>query len=530
MDAFRNLNLRYKLIFTSSATVLLLGIYFMIDFPRSQLKQSMDMIKSEMRIMDTMLGRNIASPLEFLDNASVDIVMSGLNDVEGLKFIAVYDYKKTLFSVLNKETYDQFVADYQNFYNKFAGEDSIRTLMGTYHELDEIMIHIDEVKNEDDKMTGYLLIAYDTSSVQGDVAASRVSALIITLIFLAIAGVVSYFLSSFIVKPIDRLVQFFSQMADGRGDLTKRLNIRSQDEIGQLAEQFNRFLNSQSTMIAEIKNVSHLVNEKVDLIERLSDENNRLMDELTNSMDFMLQTANQLEQGAAENVEHAKSATSQSEKTIAISMNNQKAVEKSIRQMDSIKSEVNQLEADMTTLHERSKQIQMISDLLKDLSDRTTILALNTSIEANKAGVEGTGFLIIADEIHHLADESMRSLEDINRLTIELQKSLDTSYQKTLNTTKRVDEGIENINSTGKQIEESVDTVKSNMSYVEEVYTKASKQRQRVNKIVENISTSVQNITHIKNSIDNTVNSVQEQKKHINNLSSIMSNFKISKS
>lgn len=526
----KNLNLRLKLIIFSSITVMLLGIVFVVAFPKIQRQQSVELVNDRIKLIDIMLSRNLANALEFFDNVSAEIVLSSLKDVEHLDFIAIYDFNKKGFSFLNEENYTAFKeanADYINTFQTTA--DSTKINQALFEELDNRIVHFGEIKSEDsESVAGYVLTSFKIEYIDEAVANSQLMAIIVTFIFILISAAISYFFSSLIVRPIEGLISFFQEMAEGKGDLTRRLEIESEDEIGILSRQFNRFIESQNSMITEIKNTSVILDEKIESIESLSNENNELINELTGMLDVMHTSATQLEYSADMNLDSAKNATEQSQKSISLSEDGRKAVQTSVKQMNKIKEEVNQLENDMTILHERSKEIQNISDVLKDISDRTTILALNTSIEANKAGEHGSGFLIIANEIHQLADQSMKSLEDINKLTIELQTSLDQSYNVTLATTKRVDEGMTNIEGTGKQIEESVDSVRSNQKIVKDVESMASDQKSRVNEIVDNITSSVSNITHIKLSIDNTLNSVREQRNHINNLTRLMSSFKVS--
>jgi methyl-accepting chemotaxis protein len=528
---FKNLNLRLKLIIFSSITVLLLGIVFVVAFPRIQREQSVGLVNDRIKLIDIMLSRNLANALEFFDNVSAEIVLSSLKDVDHLDFVAVYDFNRKGFSFLKEAEYNVFKDANIEFINSFQSKsDSLSSEDMLFQEIDNRIVHFGEIRGEDSQaVAGYVLTSFEIAHIDEAVANSRLLAILVTLIFIIISSVISYFFSSLIVRPVEQLIGFFREMAEGKGDLTRRLTIDSEDEIGILATQFNRFIETQHSMISDIKNTSRVLDEKIESIETLSNENNELVNELTGMLDIMHTSATQLEYSADMNLDSAKSASEQSEKTISLSVNGQKAVQTSVKQMNKIRSEVNQLENDMTVLHERSKEIQNISDVLKDISDRTTILALNTSIEANKAGEHGSGFLIIANEIHQLADQSMKSLEDINKLTIELQTSLDQSYNVTIATTKRVDEGMTNIEGTGQQIEDSVESVRSNLNIVKDVEAMASDQKSRVNEIVDNITSSVSNITHIKLSIDNTLSSVREQRDHINNLARLMNSFKVSK-
>jgi methyl-accepting chemotaxis protein len=528
--SFNNLQLRTKLLLQSSLLISLVGLLFVILVPSliydSALKAGVDKVF----ILKNILSNNLQDPLDFLDKTSAEIVLNGLKELNTIDFVNVYASNKDLFvssDIKNFNALDSIHTLEVKSVNKDA------TIAGDAEKQDTIYVGFDRILSyskieKNGKLYGYLFISFSLSEIIKDKLDARVLVLIITLIIVIGSIVVSYFFANSITKKVNELVAFFREMADGKGDLTKRINAKGSDEFAVLAIEFNRFLNSQNSLIYEIKNVSNIVDERIKVIETLSTENNSLISDLTSGLDSILSVIGQLNNGANLNVESAKNATSQSEKSIQISMNGQKAVDKSINEMESIKNEVSQLEEDMTRLHERSKQIRTIADNMKDISDRTAILALNTSIEASKAGVNGSGFIVIAEEIHRLSEQGMNSLEDINRITIDIQRNLDKSYQLTKATVSRVDEGMVNINGAGYQLFDSVESVKNNLSYIKEVLDMAETQKNRTKEVANTINESVANLGHIKYSIDNTLQNVKEQKIHITSLSKLMNNFKIS--
>ena len=527
MDWFKNLTLRWKLIVQNTIVVLFLGLVFIIGFPIVQKKASMDSNKEKIEVMNALLSQNLADPLQFLDKSSADILLESMFSVEGMHFVSVYDFNKTFFTAFNEDEYKNFKNDHPGFFESLNDSSLFDLEEYVIYEYDKYHLLYGQIKS-DGKVEGYILFSTSIEIIEEKAADSQVYALLVTILFLIISAIITYIFSNFLVKNINQLVDFFKMMADGKGDLTKRIHYDSKDEIGTLSSEFNRFLDAQNNLILEITNVAKIVDEQIESIEALSNQNNNLMNHITDNLDVILSSVTSLSEGSEINVDAATNATDQSERSIELSLDSQKAVESSIKSMETIKGEVSQLESDMNRLHERSKQIQMISEALKAISDRTTILALNTSIEANKAGEYGAGFLIIADEIHRLADQSISSLDDINKLTVDIQSNLDKSYTLTKTTVKRVDEGMNLIHETGSQIMDSVDSVKTNLNYIREVSDVAGEQKGRVKDIVQNINNSAVNINQIKQSIDNTLNNVREQKIHIGNLNELMSNFKVS--
>ena len=430
--------------------------------------------------------------------------------------------KKELFTTLNDSAYD--LSKYKD-----GGVSSLFEMdTDTIFQENEKLYSFSKVI-KDGTLSGYLLISFRIDDVVESTEQAYLVSGLIALVSIVLSVLLSNVLSKPILSPIRVLIDFFQRMADGKGDLTKRLQVTSNDEFGILASEFNRFLDAQNTMINDIKNVVESVDTRIVGIEELSEKNNKLINQLNDVFGLISTDAYSVYKGATLNVESAQNVTEKSETTINKSMKSQKAADKSIQLMDGIKREVGQLEKDMTELHENSKKIKMISDTLTDIADRTTILALNTSIEANKAGEAGAGFLIIAREIQNLAEQSAKSLDGINKLNHQIQGSLDQSFKLTVSSAKRVEEGRVNIEETGNHILESAGSVQDNLSHIQEVLKIATEQQNQIKAIVQNVDQSSASIDVIKESVNNTLSSVKEQKSLLKNLSSLMDNFKVAK-
>lgn len=511
---------KQKLLFQNLVVVLFISIIIFLFFPRTQESIALDRSIDYLETFRHTTSITIHDPIEFLDKGSADIQLEQLNHVEAMDFIAVYSEKKTLFTTLNDSAYQLSAVTERNMANLFLIEnDTIFQQSGHLYSFSKVQKH--------GAISGYLLISFGIDDVLQSTQQAYTVSTLIALVSILLSILLSNLLSKPILAPISQLIGFFKLMADGKGDLTKRLTITATDEFGILGTEFNRFLDAQNTMINDIKNVVETVDERIDGIEGLSEKNSKLISQLNDAFELISSSAYDVYKGATHNVESAQTVTEKSEVTIRQSKKSQKAADKSITLMDGIKKEVVQLEKDMTELHENSKKIKLISDTLQDIADRTTILALNTSIEANKAGDAGAGFIVIAQEIQNLAEQSAKSLEGINTLNRQIQGSLDQSFKLTVSSAKRVEEGRINIEETGIHILESAGSVQDNLSDIQEVLKIATEQQSQIKEIVQYVTQSSTGIGVIRESVTDTLSSVKEQKSLLNNLSALMGNFKV---
>ena len=474
-------------------------------------------------ILKEIISKNNTPALEFEDKQTVQLMFKSLKSIDNIDFIVIFDRERKHFASLNEDLYRAFDNKHLGFIEsmEFAKQYDLENEIVSIHKIEE------SNAGKGLELFGYILISYSKKKMN---AANRQSIFIsvsLFLIALIFSGISSYSLTKMIVLPIQQLKTFFTEMAGGEGDLTQRLQVQTNDEFRDLANEFNRFLDRLKILIGDIQQVSKTVDTKVREVEDLANQNDSFIGELSMLLDQIMDNARSLDNGARINVTSAEKATEQSEKTISISLDGQKALTHSISEMETIRNEVKELELGMTELHEQSKEIQTISNSLKDISDKTSILAINTSIEANKAGDVGLGFLVIADEIQHLSEQSNRSLNNIHRLTRNVQLSLDSSYKRTLSCAKRITEGTLNIEETGGKISSSVGSVQTNMKYIEEVLQMAKNQREMVQKIYKFIVTSSKNVSTIRRSVNNTVTNVQEQKSLVENLGDTIKNIKV---
>ena len=516
-------SLKRKLLFQNLIIVVFISIIIIWFFPRTQESIALERSREYLKTFRHTTSITVQDAVEFLDKESCDLQLEQLYNISALDFIALYTNQKGLFTTVNDSSYQ---------ISPFLEEGRLSQLFNmksdSIFQENEKLYSFSKIE-KDSSLSGYLLISFHIDDVIESKKQSILVAILIGLVSILLSIILSNFLSKPILSPIRLLIDFFRRMADGRGDLTRRLEVNTSDEFGILASEFNRFLDAQNTLINDIKNLVESVDSRIVGIEDLSEKNNKLINQLNDVFGLISSDAYSVYKGATLNVESAQNVTKKSETTINKSMLSQKAADKSIQLMDGIKREVGQLEKDMTELHDNSKKIKLISDTLTDIADRTTILALNTSIEANKAGDAGAGFLVIAREIQNLAEQSASSLDGINKLNHQIQGSLDQSFKLTLSSAKRVEEGRINIEETGNHILESAGSVQDNLSHIQEVLKIATEQQNQIKAIVQNVDQSSASIDVIRESVNNTLSSVKEQKSLLKNLSSLMDNFKVAK-
>ncbi|MGE7883608.1 methyl-accepting chemotaxis protein [Bacillus sp. NPDC094077] len=290
--------------------------------------------------------------------------------------------------------------------------------------------------------------------------------LIVMFISLVVGGALIYFVTFLITKPLKRLVVTSQEISEG--DLTKIIEIHSNDEIGQLAKGFNEMTYSLRTLIGRINTSAGHVTASSEELTASVRQANEATEQITMAMEQVssgvtTQTAN-FENGAMllHNVTEGIQQVANSFSSIrnASAYTREKAedggefVEKTVKQMQSIATSVLQSDAVIQLLNDKSKQIGDILKVIQNIADQTNLLALNAAIEAARAGEHGRGFAIVADEVRKLAEQSRVSSSEIGKLIDEIQTDMNKTVKAMGNVNEEVQSGIIIANDTKQNFAE----------------------------------------------------------------------------
>lgn len=289
------------------------------------------------------------------------------------------------------------------------------------------------------EVAAYVISINEMVTGYSDYSSSKVvtaKATNITLSIIAtIIGLISYiFLSSGIRKPINLLIEDLKALAQGDGDLTKRIEINSKDEIADMIGYFNEFIANIHGIVGDIAKISNVISENMNSITNTTEELTKSTEMIAmSSMDVaegsVIQNTNleQLNNFAQKIKGEIENVSKKAMQALKSSEESQTSVEKGDDQVKMQALELNQFvesikDASTTVedLNQSSEEIKAIVDLIHSISSQTNLLALNASIEAARAGEAGRGFAVVADEIRKLAEETSVSAKKISEIVTNI--------------------------------------------------------------------------------------------------------------
>jgi len=375
-----------------------------------------------------------------------------------------------------------------------------------------------------------------------DSRAIRNTAIIIGLIsVLVVFGLLYWIGSRVVAKPVNEVMNGIRDVAEGEGDLTKRLEVKGRDEIGELAYWFNQFMNNLQEMIKTVsENVTEIDDSGQDLLKIAGEVNTEsgntksrsnqvatAAEELSSNMNSI---AGAMEQTST-NIGGVASAMEEMTSTVnEIAGNSEKT--KSVAENAVDKSE--QTTTRMNELGQAAEAIGAVVDTITDISDQTNLLALNATIEAARAGEAGKGFAVVANEIKELATQTAQATSDIKEKVSWIQQSTDTSVSDMNEIKNIINEINDFITTIATAVEEqsvSSNEISNNVNQaaqgIQEVNENVTQSSTVSNEIAKDISEVNRAVSAIAESGENIHDRAQKLSESADTLKKLVQGFKI---
>ncbi|MEC0700908.1 methyl-accepting chemotaxis protein [Bacillus haynesii] len=491
MNLLKNIKIRSKLfviIIISALALSIVGIQGVGGL--NKLSKGSEMIYQDQLIPNQLFARLKANNLD-IDTYKFELMVTKDNDRNETLQKNIQEKNKENSTLMEKIDQLKLMDNVSEKYESFKSE---------YKKLQDIsseMLSL-AVKNENDKAYDVYLkemdpqretvnqLIEDIQTLNADNAKtiyqrdSKEAGSIITLLIIVIAASlvlsisIGLLMTRLITKPIKDIQALFTETE--QGDFTVKGTYQSKDELGLLTVSFNK-------MVAGVRSIIETVGETSHQVASSSQELSASADESTKASEYISTTIQELAVGSDQQVEsvensrtvikgmtefagrissNAEKAAATADQTALMSLEGTKAIDKVSAQMKSINETVVSLSEAFKHLTERSNEIGNITEVITSIAEQTNLLALNAAIEAARAGEQGKGFAVVADEVRKLAEQSAQSAEQITRLITIIQNDTKQTMNSVISATGEVKEGLVVVHEAGgafQKIENSITEV-----------------------------------------------------------------------
>ncbi|WP_229805423.1 methyl-accepting chemotaxis protein [Saccharospirillum salsuginis] len=353
------------------------------------------------------------------------------------------------------------------------------------------------------------------------------SNLLVSALTILIVTVVSGFMISWLLKPLVNLNQALSDIAQGEADLTQRLEVVRNDEIGSLSRNFNQFIESIHALVSASLDSSHQLANLSELARDNAKENNQAVQvqqteisQVAAAINEMSSTSANVADNAQDTAGAAQSASTEGENGMANARENKRRMGNLTEQIDTATGVIRQLD-------DQAQQINTILATIQDIAEQTNLLALNAAIEAARAGEQGRGFAVVADEVRALSQRT-------HEATGEIQTMIETLQGQTQNAVSIMDKSKDLTGETANSAEEVTTSLNSIAESIRDISERAStiaEASREQNTATEEISRIATAIQDASNQLAENIDQATAQSDELHDLSDSiranLSRFKI---
>ena len=372
-------------------------------------------------------------------------------------------------------------------------------------------------------LTGYIDLDYIramTQALNGKITLALLGVAALVLVISMVALNLAY-------RPILSLRDLVQELSRGSGDLTRRLTVTSTDDLGQISAGINRFIERLQEMMGEVRQASGQLNEGISGLARQTGSAQGLLAEHVRETEQVVTAINEMSRTAVSVSESAASTAQLTGQSQQLASQSRRVVDQAMASVTALVTEVEATAHSITAMQQDVQQIGSILGVIGGIAEQTNLLALNAAIEAARAGEQGRGFAVVADEVRSLAGRTQKSTAEIQTMLTRLQRGTQTVVAAMGNTRQSCQDAAENTSKVNASLDLMAGEVVEINDIISHIATAAEQQSAVAEEINRNMSAIAEVITQLKGNGERTVESSTSMQHTYDRLREIVGHFRL---
>jgi len=373
----------------------------------------------------------------------------------------------------------------------------------------------------------YFAVGLDKSVAFAKLEESRNKAIYVSVIAVILSLILSYLLIQMLYKPILVLRETITNLSSGDADLTQRLKVETNDELGDISKGINKFIGNLQDMMLEIREVTTTLQSNVGRMREQSETNSNILQNHVSETEQVVTAIEEMNATADSMASDAANTASLTEKANATSVESKRIATLSQDTVSGLIADVDVSADNVQNMNKETHSINGILSVISEIAEQTNLLALNAAIEAARAGEQGRGFAVVADEVRNLASRTKDSTQEVESALDSLMKGTDAVVSSMTNTKSRCQDTADGAG----EVAASLETMSNYVDDIHDLSTQIATAAEEQSCVTQELSKNMTSISEIVNELDNngqrSLRDAEDVAEVNNQLVAIVNRFKI---
>ncbi len=372
-----------------------------------------------------------------------------------------------------------------------------------------------------------LVMVMDKSVLEQPIHQLLITQASIGLVILVMMALLTAWFVARQLRELGNIANALADIAEGDGDLTRRLSVRSQDEVGMLADKFNKFIDRLHVMVKNVQEVTVSLNGRANDAASAAKERSERIGQQQDEITMVATAVTEMASATSEIAGNAENTAKNANQSVELGAQGYQQMQQSKGSIDQLAKELSNAVSIIGELEVHANDISTILSTIRDIAEQTNLLALNAAIEAARAGDQGRGFAVVADEVRVLSQRTHASTEEIQTKISGLQTVTGNAVTVMTESHQLVETSVEDVNQTAESLNRISEAIKQISDMATQIAS-AAEEQSLVTSDISNNSESVREVSdHLAHDAESAVQQAQELHRLANELGKEIARFKL---